>query len=90
MSAAAASQTKVTMAVRERSERGNPLLMVVCGSLARAYPHQSNWPIIEAGRLYAGRAKLPELLAYANKLRNIVGVVNLPQLKLSSISGRDY
>ena len=36
MSAAAASQTKVTMAVRERSERGNPLLMVVWSSLARA------------------------------------------------------
>jgi len=36
MSAAAASQTKVTMAVRERSERGNPLLMVVWSSLAQA------------------------------------------------------
>jgi hypothetical protein len=35
MSAVTASQTKVTTAVRERSERGKPLLMVGWGNLAR-------------------------------------------------------
>ena len=57
MSAAAASQTKVTMAVRERSERGNRALMGVWGSLAPAYPLLV---IVSAGggHLYSGLCEI--------------------------------